>query len=169
MIKKLLFPALLGVMTMFAACEADPCKDLDGKCGTGTCFEGTCVCDEFYEADAEGICNVEWATKFVGTYTGQDICPSGTYQLSPSAQIAKTAVDKVSITNFAGFNSIVKATVSKAATTDESAVKLTIDDTDAAGRKFVGTATLAGKVLTGSYVVTIDGAPESCTFTYTQQ
>ena len=57
MIKKLLFPALVGAMTMFASCEADPCKDLDGKCGTGTCFEGACVCDEGYEADAAGVCN----------------------------------------------------------------------------------------------------------------
>lgn len=170
MIKKLLFPALLGAMTMFAACEADPCKDLDGKCGTGTCFEGTCVCDEGYEADAEGICNLEWAAKFVGSYTGQDVCPSGTYTLNAPAVVTKTAVDKISISNFGGFESVVKATVSKAATTDESATKLTIDDTDPAGRKFVGSATISSKTISGSYTVTFpDNTSESCTFSYTQQ
>jgi hypothetical protein len=169
MIKKLLFPAIVGLSMAFASCTSDPCKDLDGKCGTGTCFEGACVCDEGYEADAAGICNAQWADKFVGTYTGTDVCPSRTFDLSPAAIITATAADKISITNFGGFNSIVKATVVRAAASDASATKLDINDTDSAGRKFVGTATISGTTITGAYTVTFpDNTSESCTFTYSK-
>jgi hypothetical protein len=169
MIKKLLFPAIVGLSMAFASCTSDPCKDLDGKCGTGTCFEGACVCDEGYEADAAGICNAQWADKFVGTYTGTDVCPSGTFDLSPAAIITATAADKISITNFGGFNSIVKATVVRAAASDASATKLDINDTDSAGRKFVGTATISNTTITGAYTVTFpDNTSESCTFTYSK-
>jgi hypothetical protein len=169
MIKKLLFPALVGAMTMFASCESDPCKDLDGKCGSGQCFEGTCVCDEGYEPDAAGVCNDTWAKKFVGSYTGQDVCPSGTFQLNAPAVVTETAADKVSITNFAGFNSVTKAVVVRAAAGDVSATQLSIDDTDPAGRKFVGTASISGNTITGSYTVTYpDNSTESCTFSYSK-
>ena len=169
MIKKLLFPALVGAMTMFAACEADPCKDLYSKCGSGTCFEGSCVCDEGYEADAEGICNTTWANKFVGSYTGKDVCPSGTFTLNTPAVVTETAADKVSISNFGGFNSVVTATVERENATDESATKLNINNTDPAGRTFVGTATISGSKITGSYVVTFpDNTTEACTFEYTK-
>jgi hypothetical protein len=169
MMKKLLFPVLFGAMTMFAACEADPCKDLDGKCGTGTCFEGTCVCDEGYEPDAAGVCNDTWAKKFAGSYTGQDVCPSGTYNLNTPAVVTETAADKISISNFAGFASVTKATVVRAAAADVSATKLDINDTDPAGRKFVGTATISGSTISGSYTVTFpDNTSESCTFSYTK-
>ena len=169
MIKKLLFSALVGAMTMFASCEADPCKDLDGKCGTGTCFEGACVCDEGYEADAAGICNNTWASKFVGSYTGKDVCPSGTFQLNSPAVFTETAADKVSISNFAGFASTVAFSVARVNATDESATKLVIDGTDLAGRKFVGDGVINGNTITGSYTVTFpDNTTESCTFEYTK-
>jgi hypothetical protein len=169
MIKKFLFPAIVGLSMAFASCESDPCKDLDGKCGTGTCFEGSCVCDEGYEADAAGICNDQWADKFVGSYSGQDVCPSGTFVLNTPAVITSTAADKISITNFAGFASVTKATVVRAAATDVSATKLDINDTDLGGRKFVGTATISGSTISGSYTVTFpDNTSESCTFSYSK-
>lgn len=175
MIKKLLFPALVGLSMAFASCESDPCKDLDGKCGSGSCFEGSCVCDPGYEADAAGICNDQWADKFVGSYTGQDVCPSGTFTLNTPAVITSTAADKISITNFGGFASVVKATVALAATSDVSATKLDINDTDPALRVFVGTATISGSTISGSYTVTFpptaaepNGSSESCTFSYTK-
>ncbi len=169
MIKKLLFPALVGAMTMFAACESDPCKDLDGKCGTGTCFEGSCVCDEGYEADAEGICNLTWANKFTGSYLGSDVCPSGTFALNTPCVISETAADKVTMTNFAGFGSVTKGTITRNDANETSASKLVIDDTDPAGRKFVGTATITGSAIAGSYTVTFpDNTSESCTFSYSK-
>jgi hypothetical protein len=119
MIKKLLFPALVGLAMAFTSCQSDPCKDLDGKCGTGTCFEGSCVCDEGYEPDASGICNAQWADKFAGSYTGTDVCPSGTFTLNTPAVITATAADKISISNFGGFASLTKATVVRANASDQ--------------------------------------------------
>lgn len=160
MIKKLLFPALVGAMTMFAACESDPCKDLEGKCGNGSCFEGTCVCDQGYEADAEGVCNVQWSAKFVGTYTGTD-CG---FPLSSPVIIAATAADKIDITNFGGFQIVGKLTA-----TVSSSTGLTLDGTDNQNRKFTGTASISGNTITGSYTVTYpDNTSEQCTFTYTK-
>ncbi len=167
MIKKLLFPALVGAMTMFASCEADPCKDLDGKCGTGTCFEGTCVCDEGYEADAAGVCNVQWNTKFLGSYTGDDC---GFPLTSPVVISAGATADEIKIINFGGFANIGNLTtkVGRTNSSDVSALELILNDVvDDKGRKFKGSGTISGTRIQGSYVVTYpDNTTESCTFTY---
>lgn len=161
MIKKLLFPALIGAMAMFTACETDPCKDLEGKCGTGTCFEGTCVCDEGYEADADGVCNVKWATKFVGNYTGTD-CG---FALASPVVITELSATSIEILNFGGFETIGKVT----ATVSGSKTLTIKDDNDTQNRAFDGTATIDGNTITGSYKVTYpDGTSENCTFTYTK-
>jgi hypothetical protein len=42
-------------LTMLTSCEDDPCADVD--CGVGgTCFEGTCICDQGYVSDGMGGC-----------------------------------------------------------------------------------------------------------------
>ncbi len=181
MIKKLLFPALVGAMTMFAACESDPCKDLDGKCGTGTCFEGACVCDEGYEADAEGICNVKWTTKFVGSYGGSDVTTSniagsgnaGTFTLQQDCVVKELTdnVKQVEIYNLGGFQVNIVANIVRASATDESATVLEFNNyTDASGDVWNGTLTYdaAAKTLGGTYVLedkVTGGAGETLTST----
>jgi hypothetical protein len=136
MIKKLLFPALVGAMTMFAACESDPCADLEGKCGSGSCFEGTCVCDQGYEADAAGVCNVEWSAKFVGEYIGRDTSVSdnpdfsGVFELPPTdpCEIRRVSESQVSIINLGYFGAQFTANVSKLNASDESALLIEFVD-----------------------------------------
>lgn len=171
MIKKLLFPALVGAMTMFASCESDPCKDLEGKCGTGTCFDGTCVCDEGYEADAAGVCNVEWPTKFLGDYLGSEVStsndpqnPSGTYNLDKPCVIKQVSgtvpgtfsTNSVRIENLGGFETTITVNVKKANSSDASALNLEFTDvSDPAGDKWSGVLIYdpATKKLSGSYTV----------------
>lgn len=185
MIKKLLFPALLGVMTMFAACEADPCKDLDGKCGTGTCFEGACVCEEGFEADAAGVCNLEWAAKFVGSYLGTDVSTSptspnnpdfnGTFELKATnpCKFSRVSETTVQILNLGGFESQFQATVKKASTSEESATVVEFTDAvDNSGSKWTGSLSYNAttKKLTGTYTLTFaDNDKVNSTINYTQQ
>jgi hypothetical protein len=184
MIKKLLFPALVGAMTMFASCEADPCKDLDGKCGTGTCFEGACVCDEGYEADASGVCNVTWPTKFLGDYLGSDNCTStnptfnGVANLTQVCKIETVtgSLTQVRITNLGGWESIVLADIKRANPSDESPLNLEfVGYTDAAGDKWDGVLTYnpSTKKLTGTYtlvdIATSGNTTTTCTIDYTKQ
>lgn len=152
---------------MFApACGTDdPCKDVE--CGTnGTCFEGACVCNEGFEGSD---CNAEWAAKFVGSYFGSDVCAGTTFNLTKAAVVTRTSESTVTIANFAGFDSVTKATIKRENTSSTTADVLNIDDTDPAGRKFLGTAKISGSAITGSYRVTYsDGTFDDCTFNYTK-
>lgn len=178
MSKKLFFlPALLlGAFLMFApACgDSDPCKDVE--CGTnGTCFEGECVCNEGYEGAA---CADEWSTKFVGSYLGFDnvtvsTTPTniGKFNLTTPAVVTKKSASTsvITISNFGGFNSFVDATITRTNTSDLTANKLTIDFTDPAGRKFVGTGAYSSSKITGTYRVTYtDATYDEGNFEYTK-
>ncbi|MBK8922903.1 MAG: hypothetical protein IPM81_15560 [Saprospirales bacterium] len=168
MSKKLVyFFALLGAMVVFApACgDSDPCKDVD--CGVnGTCFEGVCVCNVGYEGDA---CAEEWATKFLGSYLGSDVCGGTTYNLSKPAVITRISESKIQIANFGGFDSILQADVKLASSSDITAEQIEYNYTDPTGRKFVGSGQINGNTLTGTYTVTYsDGTSETCTFNYTK-
>lgn len=167
MIKKLFFlpVLLLGAVTFFApACNDDPCKGVE--CGTnGVCNSGVCDCADGYEGTA---CDVEWAAKFIGSYLGNDVCSSGTYNLTKPAVITKKNDTVISISNFGGFDSFLEATISRGSGSD-SATQLSLNFTDPAGRVFNGSASLSGNVLSGSYTVTFtDGDSDSCTFTYSK-
>ncbi len=164
----LLFAAFVTTTTMNSC--TDKCKDVE--CNTGVCVDGTCECPDGYEGTN---CEIQWSAKFVGTYTGQDVVTGGTagnqgtYPLAPSCVITAMNETTLSMSNFAGFNSIVKATIDRPATSTASATQLTINDTDAAGRKFVGTATLSGNTLSGNYVCTFsDNTTDIATFTYSK-
>jgi hypothetical protein len=167
----LMMIAFVATMTMTSCGDADPCKDVE--CGqsaavpTGDCFEGECVCNVGFEGTA---CADEWATKFIGDYTGKDKCGDSTYVLSTPAAVTKVSGTKLKIVNFAGFfPSFIEADIEKATEASLTADVLKINYTDLAGRKFVGTGALAGKVMTGAYTVTYpDNTSESCTFEYTK-
>ncbi len=171
MSKKLfLLAALLGAFTMFSSCgEDDPCKDVD--CGpNGTCFEGTCECNDGYEGDA---CDVEWATKFLGSYLGQDVVTVstagnvGTYNLTQPAVVTKVSESKIRISNFGGFESFIEANIERETSTSLTAEKLSISFTDPSGRVFTGSASISGNTLSGTYRVTYsDSTYDDATFTY---
>ena len=150
MIKKLLFPAIVGLSMAFASCTSDPCKDLDGKCGTGTCFEGACVCDEGYEADAAGICNFEWSAKFLGDYLGSENCTSnnpvysGTYNVKPTlpCKISRVSETQVKVLNLGGFESVFNATIKKENNSDVTALVI----------EFTNALDQAGDTWSGSFI-----------------
>lgn len=168
--KKLVYLfALLGAMVAFApACgDTDACKDVD--CGVnGTCFEGVCVCNVGYEGAA---CAEEWATKFLGSYLGFDVCPqpTGTVDLTKPAVITRKSESRIQISNFGSFDSILEADINLESASSTTAEVLDINYTDPGGRKFVGNAKLTGNKLAGSYTVTYaNGSSENCTFEYTK-
>lgn len=161
-----LLALLLGAsLSLFTACtEADPCKDV--QCGAnGTCFEGACVCNEGFEGTA---CDKEWSAKFLGNYGGSDVCGGKTYNLTKEAVITRVDGTTINITNFGGFDSSIRAKVKRGSTTAATDLDLTF--TDAGQRKFVGTATLTGTTIKGSYTVSYnDGTSDKCDFTYTKK
>ncbi|MBK8967762.1 MAG: hypothetical protein IPM36_14060 [Lewinellaceae bacterium] len=166
--KRLLyFSSILCSMIFLAlACaKKDACKDVD--CGVnGTCLEGVCDCNDGYEGAA---CAEEWSAKFPGEYLGIDVCPSGTVPLNQNqpAKITRISETEVQIFNLGSFQSTLTATVKMATATSTTAEVLNFDDTDIQGRKFVGSATLSGNKLIGSYMVTYtNGNSESCSFEY---
>lgn len=57
---------------LYTGCTPDPCNNI--RCVNGSCDDGRCDCDPFYEGT---ICDVEERIKFYGSYQGQEICPSG--------------------------------------------------------------------------------------------
>ena len=171
MSKKLfLLPALLlGAMLMFApACgDSDPCKDVE--CGAnGTCFEGACVCNEGYDQDASGQCTVEWSAKYLKTngtasdYSATSSCFTGSY----AGSIARVDATTIRINEIGGYTgtNFINATLT-------SSTAFTINGTDAANRKFTGTGSISGKVVTISLTTDYqDGTPiDNCTETLTIQ
>jgi hypothetical protein len=174
MLKKLfILPALLvaAFMTTTITSCGDNCKDVD--CGNGTCLDGTCECGDGYEGTN---CEAEWTTKFLGSYLGSDVVtastagtPLGTYNLASPAIVTRKSETVISISNFGGFDSICDATIDRPATSTASATTLSIDYVDPTGRKFVGTASISGTTLSGSYVVTFsDNTTDTATFSYSK-
>ena len=158
MSKKLfLLPTLLlGAFLLFtpSCTETDLCKDLEGKCGNGQCFDGECVCDVGYEKDASGICTIKTIDKITGSYAVTEDC-SLSAPASYVAAITANGSDKVNITNVWGlFQNVVTATI-------DSPTKLTIARQEPDRDKFfvqgTGEVTVnaSGKtVITWSYTVT---------------
>ena len=177
MSKKLFFlpTLLLGAFLLFTpSCgDSDPCKDLEGKCGSGSCFEGECVCDEGFEGTN---CDAEWVAKFVGSYLGADKVTASTagndlgpYNLTKPAVVTRKTGTTISIANFGGFDSFIDAQVSEANSSDLTANKVTISFTDPGGRKFAGEATYTTNNIKGSYRVTYgDNTYDDATFEYTK-
>ncbi|MBX2892269.1 MAG: hypothetical protein KF734_15180 [Saprospiraceae bacterium] len=167
MSKKLfLLPALvMGAFLLFMpACgESDPCKDVE--CGAnGICIEGTCDCDPGYELGASSQCDVEWATKFLGSYTGTDGCGGA---LTQPVNITRISERRIRITNFGGFGSYVDADI-KVVSGTANAFELN-NFVDPAQRRFTGSGTLTGNAISATYTVTYtDGTSETCTFNITK-
>lgn len=156
-----LFGAFLSVTT--TSC-GDKCKDVE--CNTGTCLDGTCECGVGFEGTN---CEIEWSAKFLGSFLGADVVTAstagtatGTYNLTKPAVVTRLSEATISVSNFGGFDSFIDATL-------DEADHFRIDDTDPAGRKFVGEGSVNGNTISGSYRVTYsDGTYDDATFSYSK-
>lgn len=84
---------LLFFFSMFLFACSDPCDDVN--CGAnGTCDDGDCMCDEWYEGTN---CEIETRTKFTGVWNSTSGC-----------QLASTNTDPVwTISNAAEINAFI--------------------------------------------------------------
>ncbi|MDX1908660.1 MAG: hypothetical protein SF053_16610 [Bacteroidia bacterium] len=69
--------AVAAVALFTASCETDPCANSD--CGSqGGCTviadEPVCLCNNGYEENADGKCEVRSTSKFVGNWTANESC-----------------------------------------------------------------------------------------------
>ncbi|MCW5909023.1 MAG: hypothetical protein KIS94_14250 [Chitinophagales bacterium] len=123
----------------------------------------TKVCDNGYEGDK---CDVQWRTKFIGTYQFADVCPSGNYTGTATITVSANNVVTILLTNYAGIGS--SATIN--GTLDESN-KVVISSQAAAGFTINNaTGTMTNNIINWTYTIT-DGASntETCTSTWTKQ
>lgn len=123
----------------------------------------TKVCDDGYEGDK---CDVQWRTKFIGSYDFADVCPSGNYTGTASIAVSSNNVVTILLTNFAGIGS--SATISgkleesnKVVVTSQAAAGFTINN---------ATGTMTNNIINWTYTITDNiGGTETCTSTWTKK
>lgn len=155
---------LLSASFFITSCgDSDPCKDVD--CGAnGTCFEGSCVCNQGYEGSN---CDTEWSAKFVGNYAGEDVCNTGTFEYDMS--ITRVSDSKILLQDLGGTVYDIEADVELVSPSDVSATKISFNYTTG-GRLFVGQGTMNGSKITGDYKISQGGTvTDDCSFTLTKK
>ena len=156
---------LLGIVFLFSftffSCEDDPCENKD--CGDfGTCLEGDCICDLGYEVDADGACTVLVRDKFVGTYSCQETCQSGTDSYNVTISASPVGIDKIRIGNFYNVATTVLATV--------DGTNLTIEDqTTPDNFQVVGSGSITDNIINLQFTISDNlGNSENCTVVMTK-
>ena len=87
----ILFTAAL----IMISCAKDPCKDV--VClNDGTCLDGTCLCEDWYEGED---CGTEERAKYYGTY-------NGTFTVSQGGQTLQSAPFTLTISGGASINNL---------------------------------------------------------------
>lgn len=141
----------------------DPCINIE--CGTyGTCNEGTCLCEAYYETNAEGKCEVLQRAKFLSnSYAVTEACGTSTADYSATIT-AGTALNEIRISNFWElFTNAVVATVSG------NTLTISAQEPDNDGYNVVGSGYIEGTIVTINVTITDDnGNVATCTFTYTK-
>jgi len=157
MSKKLfILPALfLGAFLMFTSTSCgDKCKDKD--CGNGICIDGTCDCDNGYEVDSKGICNVEVRAKLIGKFSTLEQCSGDPAPFPYDITVtAGATVTDINIFNFfdSFASSAVRATINGNSLTIAAQTPVAGGDLEVAGSGTFQTNS-AGKVeMTISYTV----------------
>ena len=157
--RKLLFSALALSGLFLASCNSDKCKDKN--CGNGTCnvLTGACDCSTGYEADVNGLCNLESRTNFVGSsgsqvWTAKDTVVSGDlfsttpannyFGYSPSINKG-TNISQVTVQNLGYYDYKVNGvTTNYNVNATVSGSTITIDNTQTIGTTATGTYKFSG-------------------------
>jgi hypothetical protein len=172
-IKNIAFSALLTLGALatitYTACNKDECKDVVCQNG-GTCVSGSCSCPTGYEGTN---CQNKTRDRFVGTWSGQDVCNSGTYTINLTVATSSSSDVNALISNPGGFGTavIITGTVSSSNTLTFTGVSV------GGGRTLTGTMTFTGgtsttnpTAMTFAYTVTpTSGSADVCNGTYTKQ
>lgn len=175
-IKSLLFSALLtfgafGAMTL-TSCSADdspvdPCAAVVCQNG-GVCESGNCNCPAGYEG---ALCETRTRDKFIGTWSGTDVCGSGSYTITLKINAATNEVSAL-IENPGGFGTSVVVTGNVTGTNSIGFTNVSVGG----GRTLTGTMTFTGGSTTANpnamqfvYTVTpTTGSADNCTGNYTR-
>lgn len=131
------------MITLFTACGDDVCKNK--SCDNGVCdtISGNCLCSAGYQSDADGICTVEWANKFVGTFNVWDSCiGSHAGIVNYNLAITATSPQLLSLDNLANKGFPVTAKHS-------NSINFSFNETVSNGLIFQGT----GKMIDSSIVI----------------
>lgn len=142
-------------------CEtADPCLGVVCQHG-GTCSGGTCTCPVGYEG---ATCATLSKTKFVGAYTGSELCTVGTDNYTITITSNPSNDLKLIYSNL--YNQSYTATC-----TVNSSNTFSFSGTDSGGgavATFSGTGVLVGSTLTVTYTISSFSTSNTCTFTGTK-
>jgi hypothetical protein len=151
--------SLLTVVGFFAAsCEKDLCKDVaTGE--RGTCLEGVVTCDEGYEKNADGLCDVESRAKFIGSFNADELCDTSTYNYIVNVSNNSTSITKFNISDLylTGTNMVCDV--------DASGLAFTINNqTISTGLTATGSGTINAntRIVTVSYTINDGSASQSC-------
>jgi hypothetical protein len=151
----LTFSAICAVV--YTSCKKDACKDVTCLHG-GVCSDGNCInCNVGYEGTN---CATLSKDKFVGTYTGSEICTVGTDNYSVTLS---SASDDLVLTYTNLYNESITATCTITSTSTFS-----FSGTQVVGGTpvtFTGTGTLSSSNLTVTYTITNSSTTNTCTFT----
>ncbi len=152
-----------GAMT-YTSCNPDECKDVVCANG-GTCndTDGSCACATGWEGTT---CTERTRDKFLGTWSGADVCDTSTYTINLTINNSSNDVQAL-ISNPGGFGNNITITGNVSGTN-----QLTFTNANVGGgRTLTGTMTLTStNALKFEYtVVDLLGGDESCTGTYAKQ
>ncbi len=169
-------------VTALAECSCPPgysgvaCEDFD-NCfdiicpDNAECEDGVCYCNVGFEG---ANCDTLIRDKYIGTYSAEDICPSGTF--ASTAVITGSATNNLwfTVSNFGGFENLVNCEVvdqySFRIPNQEDAAGRIFEGVDANGSEILGVFDPALNVVAGTYTVSFsDGTSETCDFVWTLQ
>lgn len=145
------------------SCEVDPCEGV--SCDNGVCdpVSGDCICSRGYQTDSDGICTIQWTTKFIGTYAVSDSC-TGPNVGTTTYNAAISAVDEInlSLSNFGNTGRAVPAMHTNSVNFE---IDWTSNDT-----VFSGTGVLVDTFVRINYMVndTTNHRIDTCTAIYTR-
>lgn len=158
-----LFIPIVFVCLLLISCEADSCDGL--SCDNGVCdaVSGDCICTRGYQTDPDGICTIQWTTKFGGNYAVSDSCTGpNTGTITYNASIVAVDAENLSLSNFGNTGRTVPA---KHTNSINFEIDYSSNDT-----VFSGTGVLVDTFVRISYMIndTTNHRIDTCTAIYTQ-